>query len=70
MRVNIRGQAPVPWIPELIIITCNKAPAECFAWHTANGVHAREEEDIAQLLRRIQRGSGEVREFHRTVDYI
>lgn len=58
LNVNVRGAAPVPWVPRTIIITCNKSPGDCFSW-TDNAGDTHEREDIEQLIRRIT----EVRHF-------
>lgn len=58
VTVNIRNHQPEPWIPKLIIITCNVGPRDCYSWHD-NAGETHDREDIAQLLRRIT----EVRRF-------
>lgn len=60
LSVNVRNAQPVPWVPDVIIITCNASPSDCFAWRD-NAGEQHEREDIEQLLRRIT----EVRHFSR-----
>jgi len=67
LNVNIRNSNPVPWVPEVIIITCNKDPTGCFAW-TDNSGETHEREDIGQLIRRIQH-KGRIVHFSTRTDY-
>lgn len=60
VMVNIRAQAPVLWNPAIIIFTTPKSPRDTFAWKDMQGEkHDRDEEDLAQLERRIT----EIRHF-------